>query len=61
MVAAIVLIISVFVANRFGLVNLIASGYRFLAYLFMAVYVLPLITYGAYRLFRPSRPAPAQA
>ena len=37
-----ILVLSIFVANRFGLVALIARGYRTLAYLFIAVYVLPL-------------------
>jgi uncharacterized membrane protein YkvI len=38
-----VLILSIFVASRFGLVTLIARGYRGLAYLFIAVYILPLL------------------
>lgn len=54
-VAGVVLIVSVFVAARFGLVELIARGYRTLAYLFMAVYVLPLMTYGVWRLLRSSK------
>ncbi|HEY0630191.1 MAG TPA: hypothetical protein VGD23_12775 [Sphingomicrobium sp.] len=42
-------------AGRFGLVALIASGYRALAYILLAVYVLPLLTYGVWRLRnRPS-------
>jgi uncharacterized membrane protein YkvI len=57
--AAVVLILSVFVAARFGLVELIARGYRFLAYLFLAVFVLPLSTYGVWRLTRRSGPDPA--
>jgi uncharacterized membrane protein YkvI len=52
LLAGVVLVVSVFVAARFGLVDLIARGYRFLAYLFMAVYVLPLVTYGVWRLIR---------
>jgi uncharacterized membrane protein YkvI len=43
-----VLIVSVFVATRFGLVALIARGYRALAYLFIAVYVVPLLAYGVW-------------
>lgn len=49
--AAVVLVASVFVAEHFGLVNLIARGYRFIAYLLLAVYILPLVTYGVWRLF----------
>ena len=32
-----------FLASRFGLVALIANGYRALAYIFLAVFVLPLL------------------
>jgi uncharacterized membrane protein YkvI len=38
-----VLVISVFIATRFGLVTLIARGYRALAVLFIAVFVVPLL------------------
>jgi uncharacterized membrane protein YkvI len=48
-VAAVVLIVAVFVADRFGLVALIANGYRLLAYTFLAIYVAPLLTLGAWR------------
>ena len=47
-----VLIVAVFVATRFGLVALIASGYRWLAIAILMVYVLPLITYGLWRIVR---------
>jgi len=50
--AATLLIGCIFVANHFGLVELIASGYRFLAYVFLAVFVIPLFTAGIYRLVR---------
>ncbi|HVJ39238.1 MAG TPA: hypothetical protein VM687_15740 [Stenotrophomonas sp.] len=50
--AAVLLVGSIFIAERFGLVALIAQGYRGLAYLFLAVYVLPLLTVGAWRLWR---------
>jgi uncharacterized membrane protein YkvI len=48
-----------FLATRFGLVALIANGYRALAYILLAVYVLPLLTIGVWRLRRrypPERP-----
>ncbi len=47
-----VLVLSVFVANRYGLVLLIAKGYRALAYLFLVIYVLPLMTYGLWLVKR---------
>ncbi|MEH6419358.1 YkvI family membrane protein [Pseudomonas sp. CGJS7] len=49
-VAGGLLIGSIFLADRFGLVDLIASGYRGLAYLLLAVYVLPLLTWGLWQL-----------
>jgi uncharacterized membrane protein YkvI len=53
---------SIFIAAHFGLVALIASGYRGLAWLFLAVYVLPLLTVGVWRLWRTIPPLPdAQA
>lgn len=53
---------SVFVADRVGLVSLIADGYRWLSYALLAVYVLPLLTLGVWKLTRPlpaSAPQPA--
>ena len=43
---------SIFLAARFGLVTLIASGYRYLAYMFLAVFVLPVMTLGCWQLYR---------
>jgi uncharacterized membrane protein YkvI len=44
--------VAIFLADRFGLVTLIARGYRALGYILIAVYVLPLMTYGVWRLMR---------
>jgi len=52
LVAGIVLVLSVFVAAKFGLVVLIARGYRFLALLFATVYILPMVTYGTWRIYQ---------
>jgi len=41
---------SIFLAARFGLVTLIARGYRGLAYLFLAIFVLPVMTLGVRQL-----------
>lgn len=51
-VAGTLLLVCMFVADRVGLIALIASGYRLLAYLFLAVFVLPLLTIGLARLVR---------
>lgn len=52
------LVLSIFLADRFGLVALIARGYRALAYLFIIVYVLPVLTFGVWRLWKGSAPVP---
>ncbi|MBV8403375.1 MAG: hypothetical protein JO203_04220, partial [Gammaproteobacteria bacterium] len=44
------LILCMLLAQRFGLVALIARGYRALAVIFILVYVLPLLTLGIARL-----------
>jgi len=51
------LVLAIFVATRFGLVALIARGYRLLAYLILAVYVVPVLTYGVWRVLRPGHAA----
>lgn len=57
-IGAVILTGCMFVAGEIGLVDLIASGYRFLAWLFLAVFVVPLITIGSWRLLRGgARPA----
>ncbi|MFN3472659.1 MAG: hypothetical protein ACK4ZW_01310 [Blastomonas sp.] len=56
-IGSVILAGCMFVAARIGLVDLIASGYRFLAWLFLAVYVVPLLTLGVYRLIRTPRPS----
>jgi uncharacterized membrane protein YkvI len=49
-IAGALLVGSIFLAERFGLVTLIAKGYRALAYVMLALYVVPLMTYGIWRL-----------
>jgi len=51
------LALCMFAAGRFGLVALIATGYRALAYIFLIVFVLPLLTVGIWRIFRNDRAA----
>lgn len=52
LIAGGLLLACIFIADRIGLIALIASGYRVLAYLILAVFVLPLMTIGLYRLVR---------
>ncbi|HEX4243239.1 MAG TPA: hypothetical protein VHZ53_17645 [Steroidobacteraceae bacterium] len=46
---------SVFLADRFGLVTLIARGYRTLGYVMLVLYVVPVMTFGIWQLRRESR------
>jgi uncharacterized membrane protein YkvI len=57
-VVLLVLLVSIFIADAFGLIRLIADGYRMLAYLIIAVYLVPLFTVGLWQLSR-RRPAVA--
>ena len=50
--ALVILATCMFLAQRFGLVTLIARGYRALAAVFLLVYVVPLLTIGVFRLCR---------
>ena len=49
-IALVLLISCMLLAERVGLVALIANGYRALAYVLLAIYVLPLLTVGLWRL-----------
>jgi len=49
-ITLLILTVSMFVAARFGLVALIARGLRWLSYLILTIYVLPLLLHGVYRL-----------
>jgi uncharacterized membrane protein YkvI len=62
-IAAVVLVACMFLASRFGLVALIATGYRALAYILLATFILPLVTVGVWKLrhLRPPQPAQPQA
>lgn len=52
LVAAVLLVLAMVVAGRFGLIALIANGYRTLAYVLIAVFILPLFTIGVWKLRR---------
>jgi uncharacterized membrane protein YkvI len=51
-IALVILAVCMLMAERFGLVTLIAKGYRALAVIILLVYVLPLITIGIVQLRR---------
>ncbi len=60
-IAAVLLVGCMLLAGRFGLVALIGSGYRLLAYLMLAVFVLPLVTVGLARVLRKSDTDPLRS
>ncbi len=51
-ISLVVLVGCMLLAGRFGLVGLIATGYRALAYLILAIFILPLVTIGMRRILR---------
>jgi uncharacterized membrane protein YkvI len=53
--ALVLLVLCMFLASAVGLVTLIGSGYRALAFILLAIYILPLATIGMARVFRQSR------
>ena len=53
-VAIVVLLLSVVLAVRFGIIDLIARGYGLLTWAFIAVFAVPLATIGAWRIWRSS-------
>jgi uncharacterized membrane protein YkvI len=53
-IGSILLITSVWIATEFGLVALVARGYRLLAVMMLVVYVVPVLTVGVWRVMRSS-------
>ncbi len=51
-VALVIMTLAIFVGEKVGLIDLIKHGYGFLTYVFLAVFVLPLLTIGSYKIFR---------
>ena len=43
---------SVYAASAIGLVDLIAKGYGYLTYAFIAILIVPVLTVGLWRLLR---------
>ena len=51
-VGSVMLIVSVWIATQFGLVALVARGYRVLALMILVAYVVPVLTIGLWRATR---------
>ncbi|MHA7816953.1 MAG: YkvI family membrane protein [Pseudohaliea sp.] len=61
-VAGSLLLLSIYGATTFGIVDLIARGYGFLSWVFIAVLIAPLMTIGLWRiLLRPTKEVPCNA
>ena len=56
-IAVVLLVGCMYLASRFGLVALIANGYRVLSYILLATFILPLMTVGVWHLTRGTRDA----
>jgi uncharacterized membrane protein YkvI len=54
-IALVLLVGCMVLASRFGLVALIANGYRALSYALLATFILPLMTVGVWHLVRGNR------
>ncbi len=52
MIAIGLLVLALFLAMGIGIIDLIASGYGVLTYGFIAVFVVPVLTIGVWRLFK---------
>jgi len=51
-VALFALVLAVVLAGKIGLIDLIAQGYGTITWFMIAIYVLPLLTLGLWRLYR---------
>jgi uncharacterized membrane protein YkvI len=54
-IALVLLVFCMGLASQFGIIDLIANGYRALAYLMLAVFVLPLATIGVARILKSGK------
>jgi uncharacterized membrane protein YkvI len=59
-IALVVLVGCMFLASQFGLVALIATGYRALSYILLATFILPLVTVGVWKLWHGTRELAAE-
>jgi uncharacterized membrane protein YkvI len=53
-VSTVVLLFSCFAATSIGLVDLVAKGYGGLTYAFIALFILPVVTVGIWKIVRSS-------
>jgi uncharacterized membrane protein YkvI len=53
------MVLAVFLGSTFGIIDLIARGYRFSSYYFLAVFVVPLMTRGFWLVVHHKQESPA--
>jgi uncharacterized membrane protein YkvI len=51
-IAIVILVISIFIADAVGIVNLIAKGYGTLTWGYMLAFVIPVLTIGFYKIYQ---------
>lgn len=56
-IAIVLMVLSTVVGARTGLINLVAKGYGIITYGFIALFMLPVLTYGVWRIWRYRKPA----
>jgi uncharacterized membrane protein YkvI len=49
------MILAVFVAGKVGLVGLVDKGYKLLAWVYIFIFMIPILTYGIWRIVRPQQ------
>jgi uncharacterized membrane protein YkvI len=49
-IAATIMVLSVVAADKIGLVALVATGYSYMAWAFIGIFLVPIMTYGLWRL-----------
>lgn len=50
-IAITLLFVSIFIGREIGLITLISKGYGLITYVFLAIFILPLLTVGLYKIF----------
>ena len=52
LLAIVILVLSIFLAEAIGIIDLIAKGYKFMSWIAISVFVIPVLTIGSYRIIK---------
>jgi uncharacterized membrane protein YkvI len=55
-IAVALMVFSVLVADKVGLVALVDKGYKFLAWMYIFMFMIPILTYGVWKILRRDTP-----